>query len=201
MADDRAEFLQILKLGYAEGDFVLASGQRSSFYLDARIATHHPRGALLAGRLVFARVRPLRPHAIGGLTIGADPIATAASIASAETDTPIGAFVVRKEAKEHGRGRLIEGTPLEPGMRVVVVDDVGTTGGSLVKAVEAVRSAGAEVVLALVLVDRGQGARERLESMGVPYDALYRIEELRGEAASRSAAPGGDGQGGERQSP
>jgi len=166
------------------GDFVLASGRRSSLYVDCRITTMSPDGQLLIGRAGLAALASSgwSVDSVGGLTLGADPIAYAiahASALAAETaGTPlIRAFTVRKEAKQHGTGKLIEG-PFRSGDRVVVVEDVITTGGSALKAVEAVRRAGGEVSGVLALVDREEGGRECLEAAGLQVLSLVTATQL-----------------------
>jgi orotate phosphoribosyltransferase len=161
------------------GTFTLASGRQSSLYIDARITTMSPEGLALIGPLGLeaVRARNWTIDAIGGLTMGADPIACAISYASASTDRPVRAFTVRKEPKGHGTGKLIEG-PFQPGDRVVVVEDTITTGGSARRAVEAVRAAGGVVVGVLALVDREEGGREALEAEGLEVVSLTRAAEI-----------------------
>ena len=151
------------------GSFTLASGKHSSLYIDARLTTMSPEGLSLIGPLGLEALRSAhwKVSAIGGLTLGADPIAYAISYASANTASPIRAFTVRKEAKAHGTGKLIEG-PFEAHDRVAIVEDVITTGASAGRAIDAVRAAGGEVVGVLALVDRQEGGREFLEQMGRP---------------------------------
>jgi orotate phosphoribosyltransferase len=155
------------------GNFTLASGRQSSLYIDARLTTMTPDGQRLIGALGLRAIRDAgwAADAVGGLTLGADPIAYAICHASADSDHPVRAFTVRKEAKAHGTGKLVEG-PLQPGDRVVIVEDVITTGGSATKAVDAVRGAGAQVLGVLALVDRDEGGREHLESLGLVVRAL-----------------------------
>lgn len=138
-----------------------------------------PEGLSLIGPLGFAaiRARGWRVDAVGGLTLGADPIACAISYASATSDTPVRAFTVRKEPKTHGTGKLIEG-PFKSGDHVVVIEDTITTGGSARKAVDAVRAAGGTVVGVLALVDREEGGREALEADGLEVVSLARAAEL-----------------------
>lgn len=166
------------------GDFVLASGRRSSLYVDCRLTTMSPDGQLLIGRAGLAALRnsgwPV--DSVGGLTLGADPIsyaiAHASALAAEQSDEKmVRAFTVRKEAKIHGTGRLIEG-PFHAGDNVVVVEDVITTGGSALKAVEAVRAAGSTVVGVLALVDREEGGREALEAAGLKVLTLVSATEL-----------------------
>lgn len=161
------------------GSFTLASGRHSSLYIDARITTMSPEGLSLIGPLGLEamRERGWRPQAVGGLTMGADPIACAIAYASAATPAPIRAFSVRKEAKAHGTGRLVEG-PFSSGDHVVVIEDTITTGGSARRAVEAVRNAGGVILGVLALVDREEGGRESLEADGLEVVSLTRAEEI-----------------------
>lgn len=166
------------------GDFVLASGRRSSLYVDCRLTTMHPEGQLLIGRAGLAALRASAwpVDAVGGLTLGADPIAYAIAHASAlshesGTGEMVRAFTVRKEAKQHGTAKLIEG-PFQTGDRVVIVEDVITTGGSALKAVDAVRAAGGDVLGVLALVDREEGGREAIEAAGLEVLSLVTATEL-----------------------
>ncbi len=166
------------------GDFVLASGRRSTLYVDCRLTTMSPEGQLLIGREGLAAVRSSgwQVDAVGGLTLGADPISYAIAHASAleqerGTGALVRAFTVRKEAKQHGTGRLIEG-PFVSGDRVIVVEDVITTGGSALKAVEAIKAAGGTVQGVLALVDREEGGREAIEATGLSVISLVKASEL-----------------------
>ena len=161
------------------GRFTLASGRESTLYIDARLTTMSPEGLALIGPLGIAALntRPWRVEAVGGLTLGADPIAYAISYASALAGTPLRAFTVRKETKAHGTGKLIEG-PFHSGDRVAIVEDVVTTGASALKAAEAVRAAGGQVAGVLALVDREEGGREALEAAGLEVLALVRAAEI-----------------------
>ena len=161
------------------GQFTLASGRQSTLYIDARLTTMSPDGLALIGPLALAALRDVdwRVQAVGGLTLGADPISYAIAYASAETGAPLRAFTVRKEAKAHGTGRLIEG-PFHSGDRVAVIEDVITTGGSALRAVEAVRAAGGTVAGVLALVDREEGGRDALVSAGLPVVALARASDI-----------------------
>jgi orotate phosphoribosyltransferase len=155
------------------GDFVLASGQRSSYYIDCRLTTMSAQGQVLIGALGLDAVRRAgwEPDAIGGLTMGADPVAYAVAAASAAAPPLIDAFSVRKEAKSHGTAQLIEGN-FRSGARVVVVEDVITSGASALKAVEAVRAAGGTVLGVLAVVDRQQGGVAAIEAAGFVVVAL-----------------------------
>jgi orotate phosphoribosyltransferase len=161
------------------GQFTLASGRQSTLYIDARLTTMSPDGLALIGPLALAALRDVdwRVQAVGGLTLGADPISYAIAYASAESGSPLRAFTVRKEAKAHGTGRLIEG-PFHTGDRVAVIEDVITTGGSALRAVEAVRAAGGTVAGVLALVDREEGGRDALVSAGLPVVALVRASDI-----------------------
>jgi orotate phosphoribosyltransferase len=166
--NDQAALEQLLRERSVRfGDFLLASGQRSSYYIDCRLTTMSAQGMILIGRLGLAAVRAAgwAPDAIGGLTMGADPVAYAVAATSAGSPPIIDAFSVRKEAKAHGTGRVIEGNFRE-GAKVVVVEDVITSGGSAEKAINAVRDAGGIVLGVLAVVDRLQGGRAHLEGLG-----------------------------------
>ena len=155
------------------GQFTLASGKQSTFYIDARLTTMSPEGLSIIGPLALSVLGESnwRVDAIGGLTLGADPISYAISYASARSSRPLRAFTVRKEAKDHGTGRLLEG-PFRRGDRVAVIEDVITTGGSALRAIDAVRAADGIVAGVLALVDREEGGRQAIEEAGVPVVAL-----------------------------
>jgi orotate phosphoribosyltransferase len=161
------------------GTFTLASGRQSSLYIDARITTMSPEGLSLIGPLGLDAIQAAgwQTDAVGGLTLGADPIACAISYASAGSERPLRAFTVRKEPKTHGTGKLIEGA-FQTGDRVVVIEDTITTGGSAKKAIDAVRAAGGTVLGVLALVDRDEGGREALEANGVRVVSLTRAAEI-----------------------
>lgn len=167
------------------GDFELASGKRSDYYIDCRTTTMHAHGQVLLGRVGLEAIRTagLRPDAVGGLTMGADPIAYAIAAESWRENIPIHAFSVRKRAKRHGRGQLIEGC-FEPGARVVIVEDVITTGGSALKASAAVNMARGEVIGVLGLVDREEGGRQAIEAAGLRTIVLYTASDLKEVLAS-----------------
>ncbi len=161
------------------GDFILASGKRSSYYIDARLTTMSGQGQVLLGRVGLQLIdeQGWNPEALGGLTLGADPIAYAIAHAATLQGRSLDAFTVRKEAKAHGAARLIEGG-FESGMRVVVVEDVITTGDSALRALRAVRAAGAEVLGVLGVVDRQEGGRERIESEHVGVATMFTASDL-----------------------
>jgi orotate phosphoribosyltransferase len=167
------------------GNFTLASGRQSTLYIDARLTTMSPDGLALIGPLGVSALDAAgwNLEAVGGLTLGADPVSYAIAYASMLAGTPIRAFTVRKEAKAHGTGRLIEG-PFREGDRVAVIEDVITTGGSALRAAQAVRDAGGTVVGVLALVDREEGGRQALEGAGLPVVALTRASEIVARLAS-----------------
>jgi orotate phosphoribosyltransferase len=163
----------LLERSVKRGHFVLASGRTSSFYVDARLTTMSAEGLVLIGRLGLAalRERGWVPKAVGGLTMGADPVAYAIAAQSVGSPPLLNAFSVRKEAKAHGTGRRVEGN-FTSGDPVVVVEDVITTGGSALKAIEAIREEGGTILGILAVVDREEGGRATLEAAGWSVVAL-----------------------------
>jgi orotate phosphoribosyltransferase len=173
---DSAELLAAIKeKAVIRGDFILSSGQRADFYVDLRRILLSGQLAPLAGRVMLGLTWDLGYEAVGGLTMGADPVATAMMHAAARRGTPVDAFVVRKQEKKHGLQRRIEG-PDVAGRRVLAVEDTSTTGASPLAAVDALQEAGALVVGVAVLVDRG--AREHVTERGLPYRAAYELSDL-----------------------
>jgi orotate phosphoribosyltransferase len=174
--DDRAELLAGIKAkGIVHGDFELSSGARATSYVDLRRVTLDGRLAPLVGRVLLNATADLSYDAVGGLTLGADPVAAAMMHAAANRGTPIDAFVVRKAEKAHGLQRRVEGPDVR-GRRVLALEDTSTTGSSVLTAVEALREAGAEVIGVAVIVDRG--ARQAVIDHGLPYVAVYELGEL-----------------------
>jgi orotate phosphoribosyltransferase len=200
--DPKAALLTLLaSLSFRLGDFTLASGQKSDYYIDCRITTLHAEGGRLAGIVLLELIREHFPHAeaVGGLTMGADPLVSNIASASAweradhtefealapeenhgPAPTLIQGFLVRKAEKTHGTGRRIEGF-LKPGAQVVIVDDVCTTGGSTITAIESTREAGMNVVGVLCLVDREQGGRAKIESVApnIPFLSVFTAADIR----------------------
>jgi len=173
---DRAELLAAIKArAVVRGDFTLSSGQQADFYVDLRRILLDGRLAPLAGRVMLGLTWDLGYEAVGGLTMGADPVATAMMHAAARRGTPVDAFVVRKAEKQHGLQRRIEG-PEVAGRRVLAVEDTSTTGASPLAAVDALLEADAVVVGVAVLVDRG--AREPVTERGLPFRAAYDLSDL-----------------------
>ncbi len=174
---ERDELMQIVReLSYEQREVTLASGRKSTFYFDGKQTTLHARGGLLVGKAFWGEVKAFEGpiDGVGGLTLGADPIATATSIAAELDGQRAHAFIIRKEPKGHGTGQWLEGRKnLPAGSRVVIVEDVTTTGGSSLKAVERAREEGLEVVGIVTLVDREEGARENIEGAGIPLRAVF----------------------------
>lgn len=156
----------------------LSSGKQSDYYIDARIITLNSKGAFLCASIVLEMLKNDNVQAIGGPTIGADPIVGAVAALSHLNNKPIQTFIVRKKAKEHGKQRQIEGPLLKPGTKVVLVDDVATTGGSLVDAVELLRKENIEVIKALVLVDRQEGAKENLNKINCDLESVFKAKDF-----------------------
>ena len=183
MQDISARLLQLaLDLGALRyGDFTLTSGKKSTYYFDGRLLSLHPEGAYLTSQALLPLVRAAGADAIGGPTLGADPIVAAVSLAShlESGSNPVPAFIVRKEAKEHGMGNAVEGH-LKAGSKVAVVDDTCTTGGSLFQAIEAAEAEGCTVVKVLAILDRCEGGGEEIRRRGYDFSALL-VANDRGE--------------------
>lgn len=180
----RDRLVQIIRARSVETGrtFTLASGRTSDFYCNLKPTMLDPEGAYLLGAMIVDAVRNDRPDLIGGLELGAVPLATAAAAISHAMGVPVRAFVVRKETKGHGTKSLVEGLmrgDTLKGRRVVILEDVTTTGGSSLKAIEAVRAEGAEVIKVLTMVDRQEGAAEAFAKAGIPFAALVTAAELR----------------------
>lgn len=173
---DREDLLAVIKAkAVLHEEVILSSGQRANWYIDLRRVLLDGRAAPLAGRVMLAATADLSYDAVGGLTLGADPVATAMLHAAAAQGRVLDAFVVRKESKAHGLQRRIEG-PDVAGRRVLAVEDTSTTGNSVLSAVDALAAAGAEVVGVAVIVERG--ARDRVTGRGLPYRAAFELADL-----------------------
>jgi orotate phosphoribosyltransferase len=179
VTDDESLRRLLLERSVQRGSFVLASGRRSSYYIDCRPATMSAEGMVLIGRMGWDAIRRAgwRPAAIGGLTMGADPVSYAIAAASLGSDAPVDAFSVRKEAKDHGAGRMIEGN-FKPGDTVVIVEDVITSGDSARRAAEAVERAGGKVLGVVAVVDREEGGKDALQAAGRTVLALTTVTAL-----------------------
>jgi len=179
-AGDRDRLLALLvERSFRVGDFVLSSGTRSRYYVDARTTTTHAEGQAVVGRLGLAAIREagLRPAAVGGLTLGADPVSCAIAHASWLAGDPVNAFTVRKEPKAHGTGKRVEGC-FAAGDAVVMIEDTVTTGGSTLKAIQAVEAEGGTVLAVLALIDREEGGRQAIEQAGYRVLTLVPVSEL-----------------------
>ncbi len=180
-AELRHELLNLLhRDAYREGDFTLSSGQKSSYYINCKPVTLSARGALLVGKLLLAELPPTT-QAVAGLTLGADPIVTAVSLVSANAAAPLAhlpALIIRKETKAHGTRAYIEGPVLAEGTEIAVLEDVVTTGGSALKAVQRLRDAGYVVNWVLGIVDRDCGGRKTFAQAGLNFKALFTIQDF-----------------------
>jgi orotate phosphoribosyltransferase len=177
LTEDRARLLELLtKISFERRKVVLSSGKESDFYIDCKKTALTAEGHVLIGRLMFAEIRKHTPevHAVGGLTLGADPLASAVSLTSFLEGYPLHAFIVRKEPKGHGTGQWIEGrTNLGEGAHVAIVEDVVTTGASTLKAIERAEAEGLRVARCYALVDRLEGGREAVEAKGYALSTLF----------------------------
>jgi orotate phosphoribosyltransferase len=176
----------VRRLSYREGDFTLASGKKSKFYVDLKATTLHPEGAKLIGQVAARVIQAYCPlvEGVGGLTLGADPLATAISIAGLSEGCTWPAFIVRKEAKGHGTGKYIEGTEnLRTGARLLVLEDVVTTGGSSIQAVHRLREAGFNPLAVLTVVDREQGGEAEIRKLGLDFLKLTTLKEVQSSTA------------------
>jgi len=181
----RDELAKVLRAkSIKRGDFTLASGKKSNYYLDCRLTTLDAEGALYTGYCVLALLDEMdvRPDAIGGLSMGADPIVSAVGVVSAIEKRPLQGFLVRKEAKVHGRKKQIEGIEQTQGLRVAIVDDVCTTGGSTLDAIAAAEREGCEVIAVISLVDREEGGSDALRAK-YNYRSVFTARELLAEPA------------------
>ncbi len=167
----------ILEKSVFFGNFTLSSGKKSSYYIDARISTLYPESAYLIGEIMYEILKDYKIDAVGGYSIGADPIVSAIAVVSFLKENPIPAFIIRKEEKTYGRGKAIEGN-FSKGIKVAVVDDVITTGGSIIKGINKVRELGGEPVVALSVIDREEGGREKIEEMGIPLLSIFTLNDL-----------------------
>lgn len=183
-ADERKRLKELLlEKSYREGTFTLTSGKTSDFYIDGKQTTLDAEGGYLCGRQLFELIKnaPEKISSVGGMTLGADPLVTAVSIVSHLEGSPIPAFIVRKEAKGHGTGNYLEGkSNLKPGGYVALVEDVVTTGGTLVKVIKRVENEGFKVGLIVTVVDREEGGAEVLAQAGYPLQSIFTRTELVG---------------------
>jgi len=177
--DLKARLFKLLeKEALKKGKFVLSSGKTSNYYLDGRVITLTPEGAYLVGSIILNSIKGEDIHAVGGPTLGADPITGAIAVLGHINKIPFKTFIVRKAVKEHGTQRQVEGPELKKGDRVILVDDVATTGKALIEAKTALDNLGIEVVRAMVIVDRCEGARENLSKVGLELDSIFTIKDF-----------------------
>lgn len=182
--DDRTHLRALLRQHSVRfGEFKLVSGQTSNVYVDGKLTTYRAEAMPLVGHLFLQKFheRGWHPAAVGGLTLGADPISTAVARESWGTDMHVDAFVIRKESKKHGTMKFIEGLASTEGLPVVIIDDVCTTGGSTIIAIERARESGMRVLGAICLVDREMGAPQNIEALDCPFDRIFTLSELKDE--------------------
>lgn len=188
----KVKLLALLKKeALKKGRFILSSGKESNYYLDGRIITLTPEGAFLVASIILGSIKGENIDAIGGPTLGADPITGAIAALSYIEKIPLKTFIVRKQAKEHGTARRIEGPALKKGERAILIDDVATTGKALVEAKEALDNIGIVVKKAIVVVDRQEGARERLAKEGLRLESIFTTEDFGLFPLRRDPAKGG----------
>ena len=172
----RTELFHILKTqAFSTGKFILSSGKESNFYLDARLVTLSAPGAYLTGRIILDMVKELSLDAIGGPTLGADPMVGAVASLSYQQSKPLNTFIIRKQPKAHGKQQQIEGPALKEGARVVIIDDVATTGKAFVESIEVLQKMGIKPVQAICVIDRNEGAIDALAKYGVPLKSIFSI--------------------------
>jgi len=175
----KAKLLKLLKKeALKKGRFVLSSGKTSNYYLDGRVITLTPEGAYLTAGIILEMVKNRNIDAVGGPTLGADPIVGALACLSYVHKMPIKTFIVRKATKGHGMQRQIEGPALKKKSKVILVDDVATTGKALIEAKQALNKIGADVKTAIVIVDRGEGAKKNLAKAGLKLEAIFSRSEI-----------------------
>jgi orotate phosphoribosyltransferase len=175
----KAKLLELLgREALKKGKFILSSGKESSYYLDGRVITLTPEGAYLVACIILELIEGSGADAVGGPTLGADAIVGATAALSHIKQIPLKAFIVRKAAKEHGTQRQIEGPALKKGDRVILVDDVATSGKSLIEAKDALLKEGVDIIKAIVIVDRLEGAKDNLAKAGIKLESIFTIKDL-----------------------
>jgi orotate phosphoribosyltransferase len=169
----------LLKLSYKEGDFTLTSGKKSDYYFDCKQTALHAEGGYLIGRLFFEMLKGYDVDGVGGMTLGADPLITGVTVVSHLEGRPLPGFIIRKKSKGHGTDQYLEGLAnFREGDKVVLLEDVCTTGGTLITAAQRVRDAGLEIVGVLAVLDREEGGREKLKKAGLELDSIFTRQEL-----------------------
>ncbi|MBP9853756.1 MAG: orotate phosphoribosyltransferase [Candidatus Omnitrophica bacterium] len=179
LKEERKQLLDLItKEAYFREKIILSSGKESDYYIDARLITLKPLGAYLCARQILGLVSDDKVDAIGGPTMGADPIVGAVGVVSLQQNYPITTFIIRKEAKAHGKGKQIEGPALKKGSRVIIIDDVATTGKAFVHSLDVLQSMGIEVIKCICIVDREEGAREAVEEKGSKLVSVFKAKEI-----------------------
>ena len=179
LREERQELLELLtKDAYVKGKVILSSGKESDYYVDARRVTLTAKGAYLCARLILDQVKDDPYDAIGGPTLGADPMLGAIGVVSLQAGRPVNTFIIRKAPKAHGQQQQVEGPELRKGSRVTLIDDVATTGKAFLESLDVLIPMGVRVVKAVCVLDREEGAREALAQKGVPLVALFNISEI-----------------------
>lgn len=178
-SDDKKKLFGIIKSdGFFTGEFTLSSGKKSNYYLDCRRATLTGEGAYYTARIFLDMVKDDPFDAIGGPTLGADPMIGAVGAVSVENGSPVKMFIIRKEPKGHGRGQMIEGPNLTEGARVVVIDDVATTGKAFIHSLDVLEQMGVNVLKCLCIVDRNEGGRQAVESRGCQLESIFTADDF-----------------------
>ena len=176
---DKSELFRLLKTqAFFKGKFILSSGKESDFYLDARLVTLSAAGAYLTARIMLDMIAQDQPDAIGGPTLGADPMVGAIASLSHQAGRPINTFIIRKQPKAHGKQQQVEGPLLKEGASVVIIDDVATTGKAFVESIEVLQKMNIKIKKAICVIDRGEGASEALAKYKVPLESIFTISEF-----------------------
>lgn len=176
---DRKELFHLLKTqAFSKGKFILSSGKESNFYLDVRLVTLSAAGAYLTARIMLDMIDKDQPDAIGGPTLGADPMVGAIASLSHQAGRPINTFIIRKQPKAHGKQQQVEGPLLKEGGSVVIIDDVATTGKAFVEAIEVLQKMNIKVKKAICVIDRDEGALEALAKYKVPLESIFTIRQF-----------------------
>lgn len=169
----------LLRLSYKEGDFTLTSGKKSEYYFDCKQTALHAEGGYLIGRLFFEMLKKYDVDGVGGMTLGADPLITGVTVVSHLEGRPLPGFIIRKKSKGHGTDQYLEGLAnFKEGDKVVLLEDVCTTGGTLITAAQRVRDAGLNIVGVLAVLDREEGGRDKLKEAGLELDSIFTRQEL-----------------------
>jgi orotate phosphoribosyltransferase len=176
---DKSQLLAILKKdAFFTGKFILSSGKESNFYLDARLVTLSAAGAYLTARVILDMVKNDKIDAIGGPTLGADPMVGAVGSLSYQAGKPVPTFIIRKTPKGHGKGNQVEGPALKEGCSVVIIDDVATTGKAFVESIEVLQKMNVNIVKAICIIDRKEGAREAVAKYNVPMKSIFTFDQF-----------------------